>query len=249
MQLVRVSITKYRRFEKASVAVDARVLAFVGPNEAGKSSLFEALSDLDEATPIPKSAITRGVAASVNPGDDVIEARYLLDAEERMLASEYGAAEEPRWYIFSKQFNGKRTHTAEPVVRRDKSRRRATHDYAKAVLSNPRLARILSVPIEDTEESLKDSLMRVCDALGGAAETLSDDVLESVSALVTTLDNFAGSLSKSAAKAFEKLSSKLKETIASEKRPHPSTTLLKALEARRPHAYLFSEEDRQLLPD
>ena len=44
MRLARVEISGYRRLVKASTNIDGRITAFVGSNEAGKTSIFNALS-------------------------------------------------------------------------------------------------------------------------------------------------------------------------------------------------------------
>lgn len=46
--LIAFSVEGYRRFvEKTSVKLHGRLIAFVGPNEAGKSSLLKAMAHLN----------------------------------------------------------------------------------------------------------------------------------------------------------------------------------------------------------
>ena len=52
MELVAFSLEGYRRFaEKTSVKLIGPLVAFVGPNEAGKSSLLRAIASLHEDEP------------------------------------------------------------------------------------------------------------------------------------------------------------------------------------------------------
>ncbi len=64
MRLISAHVTGYGRLIDTKVNLDSKVIAIVGPNEAGKTSLLEALAFIDskEALPIPK----RSRAGSVN---------------------------------------------------------------------------------------------------------------------------------------------------------------------------------------
>ena len=47
MRLVKIRIAGFRRFKDATLNLDADLIAIVGPNEAGKSSLLQALTYLN----------------------------------------------------------------------------------------------------------------------------------------------------------------------------------------------------------
>lgn len=61
MRLTRIEFNGYKRLAQTSCNVDGKLIAFVGPNEAGKSSVLEALAWLDTSgrTPLPDTARTR----------------------------------------------------------------------------------------------------------------------------------------------------------------------------------------------
>jgi predicted ATP-dependent endonuclease of OLD family len=251
MRLIRITITGYRRFERASVSLDGEVLAFVGPNEAGKSSLFEALCELDQNVPVSKANITRGISPA--PGSDqiVTEARYLLDPTERELAQQSPGEDIPRWYKLSKHFNGKHTHTVEPAVKRDVRARLAAHELATQVLSNSKLVRTLSEISPDTEEPLDKQLAQAHRSLASTAETLSKEVLATISEFVNDVraSELLETLPKSVQRPIERLVTSLTHALEVEEQPHPNTVLLNELWSRKPKAYIFSEENRQLLAD
>ena len=61
MRLLKVALRGIRRFEETDALLVAdRLVAIVGPNEAGKSSLLQALDEIDRwHTPLPATMATR----------------------------------------------------------------------------------------------------------------------------------------------------------------------------------------------
>src|SRR5258706_5272058 len=112
MRLINAKITGFRRFENVNINLDSRIVAIVGPNEAGKSSLLQALLSLNASDPFNKTDLSRGM--SINDEDTVVEALFLLDEEERNFARGLDGVGDPKWYISWKKVNGKRHHRVEP---------------------------------------------------------------------------------------------------------------------------------------
>lgn len=79
MRLVRFRMNGFRRFESADVNLDAPVVALVGPNEAGKTSLLNALVQSGMSGAFNERDITR----DYTPQGNVLEALYRLDDEDR----------------------------------------------------------------------------------------------------------------------------------------------------------------------
>lgn len=61
MRLTRIEFNGYKRLAQTSCNVDGKLIAFVGPNEAGKSSVLEALAwlDTDDDKALPDNVLTR----------------------------------------------------------------------------------------------------------------------------------------------------------------------------------------------
>ncbi|NGY57732.1 ATP-binding protein [Lentzea sp. NEAU-D13] len=76
MRLIKVEFKGYKRLADTAVNVDGRLIAFVGPNEAGKSSILDALLWLRSTDELPTSALTRGRRANSEP---VVRATFMLD--------------------------------------------------------------------------------------------------------------------------------------------------------------------------
>src|SRR5689334_9005030 len=88
MRLLCATLSSYRRFrDKTSVRLDERVLALVGPNEAGKTSVLRALTLLNDDNAIPPSDRTRRATQRAQ-----ISARFHVDdADKAALAEVPGA--------------------------------------------------------------------------------------------------------------------------------------------------------------
>ena len=79
MQLYSVSVEGWRRFaDRQTLQLNGKLIALVGPNEAGKSSLLAALQSLDEVRAIIPSDVARGKSLS----DLFLRGYYHLDDED-----------------------------------------------------------------------------------------------------------------------------------------------------------------------
>src|SRR3954453_15470321 len=75
MRLVRAGVRGYKRFaESAEMNVDGRVVAVVGPNEAGKTSFLTGLTHLSRSGELSAAEWTRG---RDRPAQEVAWARFL----------------------------------------------------------------------------------------------------------------------------------------------------------------------------
>jgi len=73
MKLAKCEIKNFRRFVDISVNLDSNLLAFIGPNEAGKTSFFQALLEFEKSGTIPDSNISRKTDLK---SKDIIESMY-----------------------------------------------------------------------------------------------------------------------------------------------------------------------------
>lgn len=90
MRLIRLRVTNFRRFGgQHSLDLDERIIALVGPNEAGKSSILAALDLLGRRTPPAPTDRTRIASEPAS-----IAGHYLLDADDRPSLSEISGSEQ-----------------------------------------------------------------------------------------------------------------------------------------------------------
>jgi len=131
VKLISVDLTGFKRFEQTTkINLDAKLIALVGPNEAGKTSILEALGWFGSAEPIPRSEWTR---ATTPDADDVaVEALWLLSPEDLEDVDIPQGDEPPRWLIHKKLFGGARRVVLSPALKRAKGpRRRAREELDK----------------------------------------------------------------------------------------------------------------------
>lgn len=108
MELFQVELTGFRKFkEKASLKTRGKLLAILGPNEAGKSSLLRALERLDDNGEFQPTERSREAGEKV----PTIKATYLLSQEDR----EAVGLTVGTWYDVTKSASGKRTWTIRPT--------------------------------------------------------------------------------------------------------------------------------------
>ena len=96
----------YRRFEDAEINLDAPVVAVVGPNESGKTSLLQALVKLQSQARLDERDPTSGCLSE----NTRIEATLLLSNDEvNRLASQDSRLSGIRWVTISKGISGQRS--------------------------------------------------------------------------------------------------------------------------------------------
>lgn len=131
MKLISVELTGFKRFEETTkINLDGKLIALVGPNEAGKTSILEALGWFGSDEPIPRSEWTR--ATTPDPDDVAVEALWLLSPEDLKDVHIPQGNEPPRWLVHRKLFGGERRVKLTPNLKREKGpRRRAREELDK----------------------------------------------------------------------------------------------------------------------
>ena len=113
MRMVWFELRRFRRFENAKINIDAPVVALVGPNESGKTSLLKALVHINRSGAFDPRDVTRGLSFD----DRVLEATYLLEAEDRkILEANVPTASEVRWYQVWQDAEGLQSDAVIPAM-------------------------------------------------------------------------------------------------------------------------------------
>lgn len=175
MRLISVHIQGYKRFaEPTTLWVRCPLVAIVGPNEAGKTSLLDAMHHLSRAAPLGRSEYTdRREPAAVSA---VITARYAVDRGDRQAAGDL--LDDQTDYILT-LFEGPGDRTAKwqlkPPLFRDLTSRGETIEELRRVVREELLVETAPPEAEDAEgvvdTELNDRATRVADRLEGQKRT------------------------------------------------------------------------------
>lgn len=107
----------YRRLLKADAYVGRKTVAFVGPNEAGKSTILSALRLFASDDAVPASDATRSQRGQdLDPNRVIVKLSFTLDDEQRTLAKDLPIeADKLRHLTFTKLASGKRHYLFSPA--------------------------------------------------------------------------------------------------------------------------------------
>ena len=254
MRLMAFTVEGYRRFvAKTSVKLDGDLIAFVGPNEAGKSSLLRALAHLN----------TEPFARNEQPRRTKMEPTLtwhfkLEHADKASLASITDTAHVER-AVVTKRSDATLQWEFEPrPPRRDRTTRQSSAELLSDSYGSPFLH--AADGDEDSSFSL-DDMQRTIDVLRVDVENYQQDHLALFNDLAQriggvrvpeppTEGNEADEATTTDATAWaerrDALVQALEEVVAQEDTPSPWRRTRDALQDRLPRILLFSDEDREL---
>lgn len=240
MRLGRIKVHGFRKIVASECTTPGKLIAFVGPNEAGKSSLLSALLALDSPDAIPPADWPRGL--DIDADDVALECWFRLDTEDLDAMSDVVTPVLPIWYVVSKKYDGGRIHALEPRPTRDYGSREAADKALSRFATTRAAAELGRRPDEDAEPQAGDLLDEVLGFVGGRSG-ISEEQLDTVQALIRHLEA-AGSrgLGARAEKA-------LAVWRADALQDHPHEISTKRLWPRRPRFAAFGEAERTLASD
>jgi hypothetical protein len=240
MRLVSIGVDNYKRFvEPSELRCDGKLVAIVGPNEAGKSSLLQALTHLTSREPFTEDEHTRGHARR-NPAR-MVWARYLIEQTDRDRMPGLGV-EGARWYVYGLSADGKAFHDLEGVrIRRDLSGR------AQAVALLLRAAEHRVFKGEEGEPlPVAVQASKVAADLGTAGQSLGTEMIDSLREFA---EEWPGRTVGGAPKYMQTLGEVLAALADEEEKAPPQDVALSLLYEQRPQFLLFGEEERDLRSD
>jgi predicted ATP-dependent endonuclease of OLD family len=247
MRLVWFVLHGYKRFEaETHVHLDGRLMAISGPNEAGKSSLLDALTHLNDNNALSRRELTRRTSI---PEDQVIlRARFLLDADDVAAISDLHGGADARWLTVSKEQDGSFRTGVEPCLTRDLRLRQRTVSALRKLEPVITRAEARAEPsAEDQEgeeeyEPLSSAEVRaLADSLHVEEQRLSSGIRRRLDEVVEKLRQEATDYGAAGNHALE-----MAEALASDEEEHPNDTARERLFVRRPKFLLFGEDERTL---
>jgi hypothetical protein len=244
VRLVWFILRGYKRFEaRTDVHLDGRLFAISGPNEAGKSSLLDALAHLSHDEPLAARELTRRRP----PPDDgvILRARFLLDAEDVAAVSDLHGGSAARWLIVEKVQDGSFHTGIEPRPARDLTLRRRTvaalRKLERSIARAEERASEESQEEDDYEPLSAADVRTLADSLDVEDERLPSTVETHVARVAEQLKREGSSYGTAGSRTRE-----LAEDLVVEERDHPHDVARHRLAARRPRFLLFGESERTL---
>jgi predicted ATP-dependent endonuclease of OLD family len=236
MKLVTVEVKNYRRFEEpARLETYGPVVCIVGPNEAGKSSLLDAMMALNDTGSLVEQDSTRdsGNVAKVS-------ASYLLEDDDRAAISHIPGGDDVRWWTVSREPNGQLTFVLVPNVSIDLSTRQKVRATLAHYVDDKALKRLGKAGKVDPPKMIDQAL----GVLENNVEQLSDRQTKAVRDLGVFLTNQADNVSPPSKddeyKAFLRQLSEYREG------PSTRQQACNELNGRRPLFVKFDDPDRDL---
>lgn len=257
MRLVKIEFNGYKRLAKAECNVEGRTVAFIGPNEAGKSSVLQGLSWLTgDGAALPQSAYSR--RRPPMPAEAVVRAHYRLEPADfealKSVAMDADGSLGPNsltGFRFSRTVEGRALSGIDTTLRRNSKPFEA---LAAAIRSTrPALDALRNVLVDEEVEPIERvlaSLDNDTDAASADAERITGS-LEALRSQIDALDFESAPLGKhrTLESRLERLVSAASAAATAAALPEPEEAIRAALLKRVPKFLLYSDDDRSLLPN
>ncbi|WP_181427478.1 AAA family ATPase [Curtobacterium sp. MCPF17_011] len=249
MRLTSARIRGFGRLVDTKINLDAKLIAVVGPNEAGKSTLLDALAHLNGPKEVPSARRSRG-AVGIADNSRAIEATFQLDEEDRGALKDLDLEEMPVRALIARTMSGEGPYVdLEPVPRK---RRAPIEDVATSIRE---LVASVQGPFAFTSEdgswstAVGDQERDFGNDLSVLAEGV-DAFLREPSAVLEANDIQLAEEMAAALSAEQEASASLKgvlnRLIAWAKVPDPAGAARDTIWHRTPAFLLFGESDRAL---
>lgn len=246
MRLVSARIRGYGRLADAKVNLDSKVIAVVGPNEAGKTTFLRALAYLNNGASL--SAIERSRGASVTDETRVVEAKFSLDDDDRSELAALNLEALPlTMYASRKAAGGDVLIRAEPQPRKAVAPLRRALAVLARSLQRKTLQSLVSdesafgAPDEENARDFRAELQQLIDAV---RSLIDDEATPDEAQLAAQAGDLAAAL------APDKKADGLRNALTNAKSwlegRDPADSVRSILWQRTPDFLLFDEDDRIL---
>lgn len=254
MRLTNITFKGFKRLADTACNVDGRLIAFLGPNEAGKSSVLEGLAWLSERGSgfLPVYLQSRASGA-LDPKQQVIQARFALDEADRTALAHLDSDDVPRYFNYIKCVDGSYQSGLEPSM----TRRRGALDAALAGLREVE-ARYDTLRTVGTEPAAwRDTII---EALGDGGTSPDEEVLDAFTRMDAWLRQASEPRQPKAESEADEPEDEVPEPVPEDvavaellaaalaklQEPWPSDAARALLARRMPTFVLFGEADRVL---
>ncbi|MGA6220370.1 AAA family ATPase [Streptomyces umbrinus] len=135
MRLHSVNFNNYRRFAgESSLVIDEPIVALVGPNEAGKTSILEALLGSGSKNSFNVRDLTRGIE-SKDSTKPLVKLQFIIEEEDLQAIKAIGHVDNPKWLTINLDIS-KRSWSLSPMPGRDPAGIERAVDLIEKTLMN-----------------------------------------------------------------------------------------------------------------
>jgi predicted ATPase len=245
MRLVKAEISGFGRLAEGKINLDNKVVAIVGPNEAGKTTLLEALAYIDNGRSLSVAERSRG--RGIPDDHTVVRVQYLLTDKDRGSVAEFDLEEAPQSLWLSRTAGrGATVSWVEPAAHKSAAGLPAILT-ALAKTATPKALAVLDPPEPEDDAdadadrvALRARITELIERLTAKDQDPRLAVEEASSALGEAIESFH---------AYEingKVVDLLGQLHTWAQRDDPAPAVAKALDNRTPDILLFGDDDRTL---
>lgn len=178
MRLTQIEFRGFKRLVSTRCNVDGKLIAFLGPNEAGKSSVLEGLDWLTNLSSDPLPGYLRSRGGRIDDATEIVRATFVLDVGDLSVLNDVGGDGLPSHFILAKTAGGELRHGVDPWVNRPV----APFDEAVAALT------ALQFPSGSEFTDFRELLKSAVIALSGASTgTFSEEQVSEMTQLTDLL--------------------------------------------------------------
>ncbi|MDA0266905.1 MAG: AAA family ATPase [Cyanobacteria bacterium] len=236
MDLNWVKVTGYKRFNKVTLNTFGKTIAITGPNEAGKSSILQALTYLNSDRKFLPSVLNRSMQSTLNDEDIIIEAAFLLDDTDREALAEIYEGTKVKWFYIKKQLDGKRIYGISPALERPVNGKSKLEGFLKDFLENQ----------DSNSSDLQTEFEPFFRQAYMLLESLEAFEKSSISHSVSLRSIIDGQDASQKISDSEKILELIDDFIAQSRMPDPSLSAEEILSARIPKFLIFDDHNRTL---
>lgn len=241
MRCTRIEFHGFRRLADTATNLDGLITAFVGPNEAGKTTILDALVWLTDGGELP--VVWQSRSHRPTRKQAVVRAFFALSKDDLATVSQFALNEEPRTLAMLRRADGSVGYEISPAPRRPAR----VFDLANRRLAESR-ARLKYRPHGPEAHEDDDGPGVWADRVAGSLKEpdaqWSEEALEQIRSLTGWLDEPASARSTKPRDA--RLAALLREVEALVASEHPRRAVEAALVERIPSFVSFTEQNRVL---